>query len=130
MFKRIVLFFMVNILVLITITIITSLLGVNKYIDAKGLNYGSLLAFCLIWGFVGAFISLAISRWMAKFSMGIKPIDPTNCTSEEKNLYSRVALLSQKAGLPVVPEVYVIYARLLLVSIVSEFIIGCVFNRL
>lgn len=105
MVKRIFLFLMVNILVMVTITIVTSLLGVNHYMSARGINYSSLLVFCLIWGFGGAFISLALSRWMAKFAMGIKPIDPTNCTSAEKNLYDRVAKLAQKAGLPATPEV-------------------------
>ncbi len=105
MFKRIFLFIMVNILVMVTITVVTSLLGVNHYMSAKGLNYSSLLLFCLIWGFGGAFISLAISRWVAKFSMGIKPIDPENCTTEERNLYNKVAKLAQKAGLPKTPEV-------------------------
>lgn len=105
MFKRIFLFIMVNILVMVTITVVTSLLGVNHYMSAKGLNYSSLLLFCLIWGFGGAFISLAISRWVAKFAMGIKPIDPENCTAEERNLYNKVAKLAQKAGLPKTPEV-------------------------
>lgn len=105
MFKRIFLFMMVNILVMVTISIVTSLLGVNHYMSARGINYSSLMIFCLIWGFGGAFISLAISRWIAKFSMGIKPIDPENCTPEERNLYNRVAKLAQKAGLPNTPEV-------------------------
>ncbi|MGY3803623.1 protease HtpX [Pigmentibacter ruber] len=105
MFKRIFLFMMVNILVMVTISIVTSLLGVNHYMSARGINYSSLMIFCLIWGFGGAFISLAISRWIAKFSMGIKPIDPENCTPTERNLYNRVAKLAQKAGLPNTPEV-------------------------
>ena len=71
MAKRIFLFLLVNILVMVTITIVTSVLGVNHYMSAKGINYSSLMIFCLIWGFGGAFISLAISRWVAKFSMGI-----------------------------------------------------------
>ena len=105
MFKRIFLFMLVNILVVITISIVTSLLGVNHYLTARGINYSALMGFCLVWGFGGAFISLAISRWIAKFSMGIKPIDPSNCSSEERDLYNLVAQLSQKAGLPAVPEV-------------------------
>jgi heat shock protein HtpX len=105
MAKRIFLFLLVNILVMVTITIITSLLGVNRYMDAEGLNYLNLLVFCLIWGFGGAFISLAISRWIAKFSMGITPINPEHCTSPERELYNKVAKLAQKAGLPNTPEV-------------------------
>lgn len=104
-FKRIFLFIAVNILVIATITIITSLLGVNTYMTQRGLDYQKLMVFCLIWGFVGSFISLAISRWVAKFSMGIKPIDPQNCTREEKELYDTVSDLARKAGLPKTPEV-------------------------
>lgn len=105
MAKRIFLFLLVNILVMVTITVVTSLLGVNHYMSARGINYQSLLFFCLIWGFGGAFISLAISRWIAKFTMGIKPINPQSCTAQERDLYNRVANLAQKAGLPKVPEV-------------------------
>ncbi|MBX9839413.1 MAG: hypothetical protein K2X69_14000, partial [Silvanigrellaceae bacterium] len=78
MAKRIFLFLLVNILVMVTITIVTTVLGVNHYLSAKGINYISLMIFCLIWGFGGAFISLAISRWIAKFSMGITAINPEN----------------------------------------------------
>ncbi|KAB8029162.1 protease HtpX [Fluviispira multicolorata] len=105
MAKRIILFILVNILVMVTISIITSVLGVNHYMTARGINYSSLLVFCFIWGFGGAFISLAISRWIAKFSMNITPIDPNNCNIKEKDLYNRVASLAQKAGLPATPEV-------------------------
>ena len=103
--KRIFLFMLVNIFVVVTISIITSILGVNNYVTAHGLNYSSLLIFCFLWGFGGAFISLAISRWIAKFSMGIKPIDPNNCSEQEKELYNRVSQLAQKAGITSMPEV-------------------------
>lgn len=105
MVRRLFLFFLVNVLVMVTITIVTSLLGVNHYMSARGLNYERLLVFCLIWGFAGAFISLALSRWIAKFSIGITPIDPSNCTAAERDLYNLVAKLSYKAGLPNTPEV-------------------------
>ena len=105
MMKRIFLFMLVNIFVVVTISIITSILGINNYVTAHGLNYSSLLIFCFIWGFGGAFISLAISRWIAKFSMGIKPIDPNNSSEQEKELYNRVSQLAQKAGITSMPEV-------------------------
>ncbi|APJ02938.1 protease HtpX [Silvanigrella aquatica] len=105
MAKRIFLFLFVNILVMITITAITSILGVNHYVTSKGLDYTKLLAFCLVWGFLGAFISLAISRWIAKFSMGITPINPEQCNATERELYNQVAKLAQRAGLPKTPEV-------------------------
>ncbi len=105
MMKRIFLFMLVNMFVVVSISIITSIFGLNHYITAHGLNYSSLLIFCFIWGFGGAFISLAISRWIAKFSMGIKAIDPNNCSNQEKELYICVSKLAQKAGIPSVPEV-------------------------
>jgi heat shock protein HtpX len=105
MMKRIFLFLLVNIAVLVTISIVTSLLGLNNYTTAHGISYGHLMGFCAVWGFGGAFISLAISRWIAKFAMGITPINPQNCSPQEKELYDRVARLAQKAGITTMPEV-------------------------
>jgi heat shock protein HtpX len=68
--KRIFLFLLVNVLVVVTISISLSLLGVNNYLTASGLDYNALLIFCAVAGFAGAFISLALSRWMAKMMMG------------------------------------------------------------
>ena len=102
--KRIILFVLTNLLVIVTISIITSLLGVNRYIDATGLNYESLLIFCLIWGMVGSFISLLLSKVMAKWMMGVKIIDPRRSVGVEKELCSRVQNLARKAHIPV-PEV-------------------------
>jgi heat shock protein HtpX len=105
MLKRISLFLIVNILVIATISIVTSALGLGHYVTAHGLQYGSLLAFCAVWGVLGSFISLALSRWMAKFAMGITPIDPANCSEQEKILYNRVAQLATQAGIQKTPEV-------------------------
>lgn len=103
--KRIFLFIAVNILVLITISITLNVLGVGPYLSARGIDYGALLAFCAVVGFSGAFISLAMSRWMAKFMMGVKVIDPASAYGPEKELVQLVHRLSQKAGLPGMPEV-------------------------
>ena len=62
MFKRILLFVATNALVMITITIVLNVFGVGNYMTDRGLDYTALMAFCAIWGFGGAFISLAISR--------------------------------------------------------------------
>ncbi len=105
MFKRIFLFVVVNLLVLVTISIVTSLLGVNQYLTAQGINYQALLGFCLIWGFGGAFISLGLSRIIAKFAMRVKVIKPNQCSADERKLYDMVANLVHKAGLPKMPEV-------------------------
>lgn len=105
-FKRVFLFILVNILVMATITITTSLLGVRPYLDAYGINYESLLIFCAICGFSGALISLLLSRWMAKMMMGVEVISASNPRSAaERDLLMRVNRLAQKANLPAMPEV-------------------------
>ncbi|NBV51330.1 protease HtpX, partial [bacterium] len=104
-FKRVFLFLAVNILVVLTISLTLNLLGVRPYLDARGIDYQSLLIFCAIWGFAGAFISLALSRVMAKFAMGVQVIDPQAARGEEKELVTMVYRLAQKAGLTKMPEV-------------------------
>jgi heat shock protein HtpX len=83
LFKRISFFIFVNILVLITITTITTLLGVPRYIGNGG--YWVLLAFSVIAGFSGAIISLLFSRIMAKWVMGVKLIDPRSPQADRFN---------------------------------------------
>ena len=105
MFKRIFLFLAVNTLVVLTISITLNLLGIRPYLDARGIDYSSLLAFCAVWGFMGAFISLALSRVMAKFAMAVQVIDPSACRGEEKELVNMVYRLAERAALPAMPEV-------------------------
>lgn len=105
MFKRVGLFLMVNILIVATISIVTSVLGLQPYIAAQGLNYGSLMVFCLLWGFGGAFISLALSRKMAKWMMGVKLVEQDERNPELIRLRDRVHHMSRQAGLEVMPEV-------------------------
>lgn len=68
MLKRIGLFLLVNLLVVVTISFILNIFQVRNYLTASGINYQSLLVFCLVWGMVGSFISLQLSRFMAKNS--------------------------------------------------------------
>ena len=103
--KRIFLFMLTNLLVVVTISIVLNLLGVGHYTSRYGINYEHLAIFCLVWGFGGAFISLAISRWMAKMSMGITPIDPDRAYGDERWLVETVFRLSKDAGLTTMPEV-------------------------
>ncbi len=103
--KRIFLFAAVNILVMVTISLLLNILGVKPYLTASGLNVQALLAFCLIWGMGGAFVSLALSRIMAKLMMGVQVIDPNTRDPELQSLVQRVHLLSRSAGLPKMPEV-------------------------
>lgn len=103
--KRIFLFVSVNILIIATISIAMSLLGVKPYLDAKGINYQSLMIFCLIWGFGGAFISLALSKVMAKWMMGVKIIDANTHDPELRHLVQRVHGFAKRAGIEKMPEV-------------------------
>ena len=106
MAKRIFLFILTNILVITTIGIVLSLLGVNGYITANGIDFSSLLIFSAVIGFSGAFISLAMSRFMAKMFMGVKVLDPnSNLSGFERQFVERVHRLSRSAGLTVMPEV-------------------------
>ncbi|MCC5813152.1 MAG: protease HtpX [Leptospira sp.] len=104
MFKRIGLFLITNILIIATISIITNLLGVRHWIEAEGINYTSLLIFCGLWGFIGAFISLAMSKVMAKWMMGVRVIDPNKASGIERDLFTRVQRLAAAAKIPM-PEV-------------------------
>lgn len=105
MFKRIFLFLAVNILVVITLSVILNVLGVQPYLTPYGLNYESLMIFCLIWGMGGAFISLGLSRIMAKWMMGVKVIDPQTRDPELSSLVQMVHDLARAARLPAMPEV-------------------------
>ncbi len=105
MAKRVFLFLAVNILIISTISVVTSLLGLQPYLNAQGINYQSLLVFCLIWGFGGAFISLAISRMMAKWMMGVKVIESNTRDPQLSELVSRVHFFARRAGLSKMPEV-------------------------
>lgn len=104
--KRIGLLVLVNFLVILTIVVITSVFGIGNYITQYGIDYGSLLAFSAVVGFAGSFISLAMSRWMAKKMMGVRVINPqANLSMTEERLVERVHNLSRNAGITVMPEV-------------------------
>ncbi len=105
MAKRIVLFLAVNFLVVMTISVLLNVFGVRPYLTAYGLNYTSLAIFCLIWGMAGSLISLALSRQMAKWTMGVQVIDPNNPGPDEQRLLQTVYQLAQSAGLRDMPEV-------------------------
>lgn len=103
--KRIGLFLIVNILVMITISTILNLLGVGPYLTAQGLDYSTLMVFCLVWGMGGAFISLGLSRIMAKMMMGVQVIPPNVNDPQLRDLVETVHSLARAAHLRVMPEV-------------------------
>jgi heat shock protein HtpX len=101
--KRITLLLLVNILVMLTIGIIVSLIFRGPVARIGG--YQTLFLFCFIWGMGGAFISLLLSRWMAKMMMGVRVIDPNTSDPDEQGLVQTVHHLARTAGLSVMPEV-------------------------
>jgi heat shock protein HtpX len=72
--KRVFLFLVTNIAVILVLSIVVKLLGVDQVLSANGINYVSLLIFAAVIGFGGSFISLAMSKWMAKRSTGAQVI--------------------------------------------------------
>lgn len=113
MAKRIFLFLLTNILVLTTIGIVLSLLGVGSYVTAEGgIDLISLLVFSAVVGFSGSFISLFMSKWMAKMMMGVKVLKPDhNLSAYERNLVERVHRLARAAGIRRMPEVGIYQSR-------------------
>lgn len=105
--KRIFYFLLTNVLVLLTISIILSLIpGGLNYINSGTIDFGTLLIFSAVVGFTGSFISLGISRWMAKRMMGVRVIDPDRPATEyERTVVEKVHRLSRAAGLTHMPEV-------------------------
>jgi heat shock protein HtpX len=101
--KRILLFVMTNLAVVVVLGIVTSLLGVNRYLTANGLNLGMLLAFAAVIGFGGAIISLLISKPIAKWSSGVQVITG-NEGADEAWIVNTVRRFADQAGIGM-PEV-------------------------
>jgi heat shock protein HtpX len=102
--KRIFVFALINILIIVTISTVMSLLNVRPYLNANGLDYEQLAIFCAIWGMGGAFISLGISRMMAKWMMGVKVIKEPRSQAEIW-LVSTVHQMARRSGIEKMPEV-------------------------
>ena len=101
--KRIALFVLTNLAVVVVLGIVTSVLGFNRYLTSSGLNLTALLGFALVFGFGGAFISLLISKPVAKWSSGVRVIsEPAN--ADEAWLVMTVRGFAEKAGIGM-PEV-------------------------
>ena len=100
--KRIVLFLATNIAVLLLLSVVISVLGLDRWLTAEGIDYQQLLAFSAVLGFGGAFISLLISKTIAKWSTGAQLIDGSEGTTQ----YWLVQKLAERAGIGM-PEVAV-----------------------
>lgn len=105
LFKRIFLFLAVNFLIIVTITVLFNILGIRPFLSEYGIDLPALIIFSLILGMGGAFISLATSRMVAKWTMGVKVIDPNTSNPEERRLLQMVRQLCDEANLSVMPEV-------------------------
>ncbi len=101
--KRIVLFLATNLAVVVLLSVIINVLGLNTWLKAEGIDYTALLVFSAVVGFVGAFFSLLISKPMAKWSTGAQVIDGTEGTTQYW-LVETVRKLAQQANIGM-PEV-------------------------
>lgn len=98
--KRIFLFLLTNIAVMVVLSATMSILGVGRYLTANGLDLTQLLIFSAIIGFAGSIISLLMSKWMAKKSTGAHVIDPqAPATPREAWLLDTVHQLADRAGI-------------------------------
>ena len=104
MSRRIVLFIATNLATVLGLSLLLRVLGVGNWLSARGIDYPALLGFSLVWGFGGAFISLAISRFVAKMAMRVQTLDPAG-DSRFPGLVEEVHDLARQAGLPAMPEV-------------------------
>jgi heat shock protein HtpX len=101
--KRIVLFLATNIAVMVVLSIVVSVLGLDRWLMAEGIDYTSLLLMSAVFGFGGAIISLLMSKWLAKMQAGVHLIDGSE-GSTEYWVVQTVKQLADKAGVGM-PEV-------------------------
>ncbi len=102
--KRIFLFLVTNLAIVFTLTIVMSLFGISDGVTVGGLDLQALAVFCLVWGMAGSFISLQMSRWIAKRATGVQLVDGRTGRQELDWLYQTVERLARQANLPM-PEV-------------------------
>jgi heat shock protein HtpX len=101
--KRIFLLLVTNLAVLAVLTIVAHLIGLDQWLAARGSSLGALLVVAAVFGFGGAFISLLMSKWMARRAMGVRVISQP-ATPSERWLVDLVARLARAAGVGM-PEV-------------------------
>jgi heat shock protein HtpX len=102
--KRIFLFIVTNLAIVFTLSIVAALLGVGSGFGPDGLNLQTLAVFCLFWGMGGAFVSLQMSRFIAKRATGVHLVDGRTGNSQADWLFETVGRLTRQANLPM-PEV-------------------------
>ena len=99
--KRIILFILTNLAVMLVLSVVAQVTGLDRWLAARGGDLTGLLAMAALFGFGGALISLAMSKWMAKRAMGVQVIE-TPATPEQEWLVSTVRALAAQAriGMP------------------------------
>jgi heat shock protein HtpX len=102
--KRVFLFLATNLAIIVTLSFVLNLLGFTGYVRPDGIDFTALAVFCLVWGMGGSFISLQLSRFIAKRAMGVHLIDGRSGEPTLDALYNTIGNLAQQAGLPM-PEV-------------------------
>lgn len=105
MAKRVFLFIVTNLLVVLTLTLVTNIIMSFMGVRLAGSQMTTLILFSAVWGMGGAFISLMMSKMMAKWMMGVKIIDANTSHPDMREIVQMVHRISQQAGLPKVPEV-------------------------
>jgi len=103
--KRFGYFIITGILVAITVQFVVGFIGGLFGINLTSGGYAGLFTLCLIYGMVGSFISLQLSRWMAKRFHGVQVVDPSTTNQTERNLIDKVYRIARHAGMDVMPEV-------------------------
>jgi heat shock protein HtpX len=101
--KRVFLFILTNLAVMLVLGVVVNVLGINRFLTANGMDLGMLLAFAAVMGFGGAFISLLMSKTMAKWSTGAEVITQPR-SQDEAWILDTVRRLSERAGIAM-PEV-------------------------
>ena len=102
--KRIFLFLLTNLAVVLVLSIVARVTGLDTWLAVHGQSYVGLLVFAAFFGFAGSFISLAMSKFMAKRSMGVRVISPTSPDPTEQWLLSVVGHHARNVGVTM-PEV-------------------------
>ena len=102
--KRIFLFLLTNLAVVLVLSIVARVTGLDTWLAVHGQSYVGLLVFAAFFGFAGSFISLAMSKFMAKRSMGVRVINPTSPDPTEQWLLSVVGHHARNVGVTM-PEV-------------------------
>jgi heat shock protein HtpX len=102
--KRILLFLATNLAIVLVLSIVAQVLGLDRWLATQGQSLSALLVFAAFFGFAGSLLSLAMSKWTAKRAMGVQVIDPHSSDAAAQRLLTIVRGLAQHAGIGM-PEV-------------------------